>query len=453
MGVSNRGPRAPALVRWSRRLLGRLGARPRVDEGFEGLRERHAAARQARGERYTLIQSAGLPPSWSGQAIALARLCVGLDPASYCLCTSSTSHRFSDTAASDDFLPVDYHETPPETIYDDAACPVEVRLERLAGIVHQRAVSIARIAADAGCDGLVACTGELIDPPAVAIAARALGIPFHLYVFDDFERQFPNSVESAFAQKHGAALARDAASVIVPNEFMGDVMKRRHGVEPVLVRNACSADAVSRAGSELASDRPGAGVAGDAPTVLYTGAVYHVNGASINLVGDALERVGTGRGRLVLRTAQTAEQLVRAGVVSPKIERREHVKPEDIEREQREADVLLIPFNFGAETADIARTSAPMKLGDYLVSGTPILAIVPPDSFLADHLGRHEAALVVTEPDPAAVSQALDRLLTDGDLRGRLSRNAQRLAVSEYDPATSRARFLEAITRGRPAKR
>lgn len=40
-----------------------------------------------------------------------------------------------------------------------------------------------------GCTAIIACTGDLFDPPAALIASRELGIPFIFYAFDYYSFQ------------------------------------------------------------------------------------------------------------------------------------------------------------------------------------------------------------------------------------------------------------------------
>lgn len=388
--------------------------------------------------------SAGLPPSWSGQAIALGRLCLGMDPETYCFCSSQTYHRPNETAASDERHPVNYHELPPETVFDDEKAPAETRRSLLRAAIEQRAWAIATRLAEDGCDLAVACTGDFLSPPAARLAAKWLGIPYLFYCFDDYVGQWTDPVEADLAAEIGADLTLDASAVIAPNEFVARAITGRHGVEPVIIRNACRPEAVvwcHAHNARVPTSNP------DQPKVLYSGAVYHVNGETLDLVGRALDRVADSRGRLVLRTAQPDEAVRRAGVTATCVQRLDHVPPVQIEREQREADVLLLAFNFGGPLAGVIRTSAPMKLGDYLASGQPILAVVPPDTFLAHHLTEHDAAVVVTEPEVSAVAAALDRLFHDRELCRRIVDNARRLAISEYAPGTNRRTLLDTMRR------
>jgi glycosyltransferase involved in cell wall biosynthesis len=114
------------------------------------------------------------------------------------------------------------------------------------------------------------------------------------------------------------------------------------------------------------------------------------------------------------------------------------------------ADVLLIP----PASAPLERFSncvLPMKLFSYLAAGRPILAPVAPDT--AELLRDGDTACLVPPDDPPAAAEALDRLLGDARLAGRLAAGAARLAAGltwDHRAAKIKAfleRRLEAVRR------
>jgi hypothetical protein len=58
---------------------------------------------------------------------------------------------------------------------------------------------------------------------------------------------------------------------------------------------------------------------------------------------------------------------------------------------------------------------------------------------------RHGWGLVVDDPAPARLAEALRTLLGDRDLRRRLSAAAQALALARHDIASVRARFQQVL--------
>ena len=112
---------------------------------------------------------------------------------------------------------------------------------------------------------------------------------------------------------------------------------------------------------------------------------------------------------------------------------------------QGQADILLMPFDFNSPAREVIRTAAPGKLGDYLASGTPILAVVPGDTFVAWYLRHHDCGMVVDRADVDAVADAIRRLLSDAELRGRLVANAAARASEDFDPGHAQRTLLRAL--------
>ncbi len=83
-----------------------------------------------------------------------------------------------------------------------------------------------------------------------------------------------------------------------------------------------------------------------------------------------------------------------------------------------------------------------MKFGEYLAAGSPILVHAPAGSFVAEYCRRHEC-LVIAEPDPGRLAEALGRLATDKELRRQLVTSTKARAREEFGLATARSRFAQ----------
>jgi len=107
--------------------------------------------------------------------------------------------------------------------------------------------------------------------------------------------------------------------------------------------------------------------------------------------------------------------------------------------------VLFLPLAFRSQCPEVIRTSAPMKFGEYLAAGGPILAHAPPGAFVSEHCRRHDCGLVVDDTDPASLVDALQALAGDDALRARLMTNAQTRARADFAIDVARARFAEVL--------
>lgn len=94
-------------------------------------------------------------------------------------------------------------------------------------------------------------------------------------------------------------------------------------------------------------------------------------------------------------------------------------------------DLLYVPLSFRAyRQVDQMRTCLGSKISDYLTTGVPILSHAPAGYWHAEFFRSHDCGLVVDQPDASALSEALERLFVDQELRQRLTQNAQTIAHS-----------------------
>ena len=99
---------------------------------------------------------------------------------------------------------------------------------------------------------------------------------------------------------------------------------------------------------------------------------------------------------------------------------------EEIE-ELKKHDVMFLPHGFtGGYSEAEYQTIFPTKTISYLISGRPILAHSPADSFLTRWLDENQCAKVVPVKDEELIRLALQELSRDTDLRMQLVENANR---------------------------
>ncbi len=104
-----------------------------------------------------------------------------------------------------------------------------------------------------------------------------------------------------------------------------------------------------------------------------------------------------------------------------------HEQPTDDElpAKLRSNDLLLLPHGLTGGLSPIEyRTIFPTRTIPYLISGRPILAHSPANSFLTRWLKEVDCAEVIEEADPARIRAAIDALCRDQARREQLVRNA-----------------------------
>ena len=401
------------------------------------------ASGSARTVEFALVSQV-VPPSWSGQAVLIRRLLTGLDPRTFCLLTSD------------------------QGIYGGGHIqPLETRCYRLpaartrylqrnkwllygsalagagAGIAH-RAFHIARVARRERCRALVAFTGDFHDLPGASIAGRMLGLPLYVYMCDYYSyRELYEPARRKLSPLIERMVVRSAARVICGTGTLADALADRYDIEPAVIHHPADLSLY-----DLTS--PARHVAMSQPArIVYTGTVYEAQlDAAQNLLA-ALDQLSRRPAVLHVYGGQSAEELHERGLTG-KLVVHPHAPAREIAAIQEGADVLFLPLAFRSQYPEVVRTSAPMKFGEYLAAGGPILVHAPADAFVSEYCRRHDCAAVVTDPDPRSLLPAIEALIADDALRARLIHNARHRAASDFSIDLARAQFSTLLNIGDP---
>ena len=105
----------------------------------------------------------------------------------------------------------------------------------------------------------------------------------------------------------------------------------------------------------------------------------------------------------------------------------------ELPRLQAEADVLIVCYDFDAESMRLARYSMPGKMAECMASGTPILVYGPAGLPVVEYAKRLKWGYVVDTPDPVKLSSAVQKLFESAALRERLGQTALRVASERHD--------------------
>lgn len=281
-----------------------------------------------------------------------------------------------------------------------------------------------------GCRAVVGVYPDAAFLYAAWAASRRAGVRFFPYFHNTYlECQRPGPLR-AFARWLQPRVFRDAAHVFTMSAGMSALYERLYPgrfVHSPLVHSFNEAIPAFR--------EP---VVGPEPVLAFCG---NVNASCLEAARRLFAVAGQMPGvRVQFFTGASEAELVSRGVWTANA-RRSCLPRRDLVPALAECDVLLLPHGFGGGYHPVEyQTIFPTKTIEYLIAGRPILAHTPPGVFLTRFLREHDCALVVDEPDPAAVRDGLERLLRDGALRARLVRNA--LKVSEQFQITKVAAHL-----------
>ena len=273
------------------------------------------------------------------------------------------------------------------------------------------------------------------------IAHVISGAPLIVYEMDEWRYSTRNAGISAIALERifHRRILWAASSVWAISDAMADLLLERYGIKARVLPNLVVTHPETAA--PVANGRK---VTQGQFQLVFTGAVY---GAQAGAIRDVLNVIRSSfkNARLWIYTHQSAEDLVREGIVGDSVTIKAAVAPENLFSVFAQADALLLPFSFDEEQRGIVTTSCPTKAADYLVSGVPILVYAPPYSSVVRAAKQDQWAAVVEETNVESLNQALSRLATDIDWRRQLVRNALQTAKLKHDLNQRRAEFIRAI--------
>jgi glycosyltransferase involved in cell wall biosynthesis len=305
--------------------------------------------------------------------------------------------------------------------------------------VMRRAKEVRAAASSFRCSVLIGCSGSPHDLTATALAARRLGVPFIAYLFDDAIGQWPEGPLRTAAKMLSRIWGPIADLILAPNEFVASTWSKR-GFQCVVIRNPVS-DELEALTAGPARDL---GNQAGALPIVYTGSVYHAQADAFHNVIAALERL-QGQFHLHVFTNQPAGWVETCGVRGPFVTRHDPVPQSEIPGVLSAASVLLLPLGFNTGIPEAIRTASPGKFGEYLSAERPMLAHVPPDSYIASFCREKDCALLVDRPEPDALVQALQALQAGGQDIERLKANA-RAASREFKISEVRQKFWSVLT-------
>lgn len=385
-----------------------------------------------------------MPPSWSGQAVLIRRLLTGLDPCCFCLLTSDQGRYAGEHTER---LATRYYHLPPargrylsrrnKWIYGASA------LAGAAGGIARRAFHIGRAVRRERCRAIVAFTGDFHDLPAAFLVSRLLRLPLYAYMCDYYShRELYEPAWRRLSPYLERIVVRGATRVICGTDTLADALRERYGIEPAVIHHPADLSLYPDSG-------PPAMPAGGELRIVYTGTIYDAQLDAVQNLLVAVDRLEWRSAALHVHGGQSQDEL-RARGLAGRLFVHPHASAQAIADVQRAADILFLPLAFRSRYPEVIRTSAPMKFGEYLSAGGPILVHAPAGSFVSEYCRRHECAVVVDEDDPHRLAQAIEALASDEPLRARLVANARRRAAQDFGIDVARRRFATLLALDTP---
>jgi glycosyltransferase involved in cell wall biosynthesis len=383
--------------------------------------------RQIKG-KFALISHV-LPPSPSGQSVVIERLLRDVPEEHYTLINSKPANLTKNLISS---LPSKIHHLK-DSIHSERFHRFSV-IFYFANFIRSflRGWQIAKIAIRENCEILIGCSGDLYDLPATFFASYFTHSKFFGYYFDDYKFQWVDKKQRLFASTSEKYLLGRMKGLIVPNDFLQKQILKRRFIRTIVVSNPADDNSISTTNRKIAPPYQ----------IIYTGSVYHVNIEAIKNIIHALDLIEGKLIELHIYTSQPKEVLESFNISGKNIKYNYHVPPNEIAKIQESAFLLLVPFSSNSPIPEVIHTSAPGKLGDYLVSGVPILALAPSDSFISEFLKENICGLAVSSNNPHLIANKILDLMESEETRKEFVLNAGRVAKKQFNRKSSQKEFL-----------
>ncbi len=389
------------------------------------------------------INSIVLPPSSSGQAIALYNLLKEL-PSELFFFISQKKYGTPQQSDATERLNTRYHQIKrAPSLFERLLHHLFFRgyFNPLLWYIKVISWEIKIILKKEKANAIIACTADVLEPISSYFAARLMKIPYILYAFDDYGSQWIDPINKFIANVYAPMIIQDASIVIVPNEFLQEYYQQKYKIQPVVIHNPI--DLRPYTTEKIDHFRIGT----DQIKIIYTGAVYEAHYAAfLNLI-QAISRLPDLNIQLHIYTDISKEKLIARGIKGP-VEYHPYKKMSDIAFIQLSADILFLPLAESSEYSEvIAKTSSPMKMGEYLATGVPILVHAPFDSYLSYYFTRYKCGIVVDHQNAESLAQGIRELIFNAKLRNEIAKNARERAKIDFSLGTNKELFMNLLER------
>jgi len=303
--------------------------------------------------------------------------------------------------------------------------------------------------ADFAPDVVYSLLGDLPTMALVERIADEFRLPLVVHMMDDWPTTlYRTGALSPLVRRHMdrklRALLTRASSALAISDAMADEYGRRYGREFIAVHNPVD---LTRWDALADQAGPRDARATDEMRLAYAGRVAKAN-------TDSVIDVATVVGQMAAAGDHVAMDIFTGDWQAPDVARLADLAGVDVHPGvpydripslMREADVMVLPLDFDADSARFARLSMPTKVSEYLASGRPTLTYAPAGSAATEYARSGGWSVVVDTRDTAALRTALERLIASPALREEMGLRARSCAEQNHDALRVREQFRAAI--------
>ena len=249
---------------------------------------------------------------------------------------------------------------------------------------------------------------------------KITGKTLFVYMFDLWSKNPMNQVQEKIALIFEKRILRASKTVFVMSERLSDYYKKNYSVKSVVIHHSYIKEEVRKA--ELAVSLKDSKKYFD---IVFTG-VMNTDTLWLPIFREILRDLSSERIRLRLCVPCKDDVSINDKNIIV-----ESLNREDVLLVQKKADILFLPMVWSKyHPREIAQTASPSKLGEYLISGVPILVLAPKDSYISEYATRDGWALVVNNLNEETLKNAILKLKNDSELRKSRVSNALKVAIN-----------------------
>ena len=183
--------------------------------------------------------------------------------------------------------------------------------------------------------------------------------------------------------------------------------------------------------------------------IVYAGTINSKNVMGLKILGEVVEELNS-QGKKIRFEIFTFQP--RLDYYRPKYENPPSVTmcespgaDDEMARIQGTADLLFLPVDFTEKSIARMRYSIFAKIPAYMASGTPILFFGPSSIASVEYAIKERWAYVVDKNDRDELKRGLIEIMSNSELRDKLTDNAQRIARRDFDAVKVRESFRKAL--------
>ncbi len=234
-------------------------------------------------------------------------------------------------------------------------------------------------------------------------------------------------------------LLLDNSSLLLSiGEDMSEEYKRRYGKEFIPFHNPINIDFWKKSQKNEYT-------LNESPYLLYAGRIGLGIDSSLKLIAEAVEKINTELHLSLKFMLRSDEQ---PGWINeyPSARFEHFVAYEEVPRMLSEADILMLPYDFSAESIRFIKYSMPTKASEYMMSGTPVILFAPPDTAVVNYAKKYDCFEISTENSVAALSASIKNIITSLPRRRQLSARATSIAEQKHNALLITSNFRKALS-------